>query len=408
MMIKRTLEKQIEDSISNWPVTLITGARQVGKTTTCVELAKRMDFNYVSLDNLKERSLAINNPESFLELHPFPLIIDEVQYAPNLFDEIEHLVNERKLSSGNNKGMYVLTGSYAYNLMCNVTQSMAGRINIIEMPPLSVNEINGREEIPFTIDIKKIIERTTDVSEDEINRMIQKGMFPALYDDVVDIQGFYSNYVNTYLERDVSLLINLKDKVRFTEFLTILASHTGQELVYETIANAVGVSSVTIKNWVTILETGHIIHLLRPFYDTSVMKRMAKHPKLYFWDTGLVCYLLGIDKPEMIKSSPFNGRLLETYAINEIMKSHINNGKHTRMYYFRTLDGYEIDLTLCYDGVVNLIECKYGKEINTHDARSFSKFVSQTYPEKKCCVICNAKKLTYLTKEVAVIPLSSI
>ena len=407
-MIKRTLEKQIINSISQWPVTLITGARQVGKTTVCLEIAKKFGYDYISLDAPKERSTAINSPENFLESHQTPLIIDEIQYAPNLFDEIEHRVNEKKRKTGENKGMYVLTGSHAYNLMQNVTQSMAGRINIIEMPPLSVNEINGREEIPFSIDIKTITKRVKSTKEDEIHSTILKGMFPALYDGENDIQRFYSNYVSTYLEKDVSLLINLKDKMRFLEFLTILASYTGQELVYESISSSIGVSSVTIKNWITILETGHIIHLLRPYYDTSVVKRMVKHPKLYFWDTGLVCFLLGIEKTESLVNSVFKGRLVETYAINEILKSHINNCKCTRAYYFRNVNGYEIDLVLCYDGIANLIECKSGKEFGEHDARSFPKFVSQMYPEKRCCIVCNAEKLTYMTKDVAIVPLSSI
>jgi len=337
-MIKRTIYKQILNTIDNRPVTLITGARQVGKTTICKELVKDRGFNYVSLDNLRERKQAIDDPEMFLKLHTSPLIIDEVQYAPELFDAIEAIVNEKKFRDESNYGMYVLTGSQSYNLMQGITQSMAGRIGIIEMSTLSFSEIKKVDEKPFEVDIIKIQKRieTLKLNTDVLYKTIIKGFYPELYNNPnLDEKTFYSDYVQTYIERDVSQILNVKDKLLFQNFLELLASITGEELIYANISKTLGVTINTIKSWVSILAAGSIITLIEPYNESSIIKRIVKRPKIIFNDTGLASYLAGFNDAETLKRSRFAGHFVETYIINEILKSYKNNNEPCKFYYYR-------------------------------------------------------------------------
>ena len=293
-MIPRTILDSIEESIRFKPVTLVTGARQVGKTTLCNHIAEKHGFGYVSLANGSERAIAVQDPELFLRLHPAPVIIDEVQHAPGLFDVIEGIVDAKKLEAGDNSGMYVLTGSQVYKLMEGVTQSMAGRVGIIEMSPLSMSEVLGREEKPFVVDFEKNIRRAMEhvFSVDDVYGMIVRGMYPELYDQPeMRTSKFYSDYVDTYIERDVSEIITLKDKLKFRQFMEYLASITGQELVYDSISKAIGVSIHTIQSWLGVLVAGGIVRLLQPYFERSNVKRIVKRPKIYFCDTGLACYL---------------------------------------------------------------------------------------------------------------------
>ena len=410
-MIKRTIESCVRESVKQWPVTLITGARQVGKSTLCSILKKDLGYNYVSLDNTSERKAAISDPAMFLKLHPCPLIIDEVQYAPGLFDEIEHIVNKQKFETGNNYGMFILTGSQAYNLMAGVTESLAGRVNIVEMSPLSMSEIFSVEERPFTADIDKIVERvkTYKMEPQELYERIVKGMYPELYaNEVKDTETFYRNYVETYLERDVSTLINIQDKMKFSDFLSVLASLTGQELVYETIANAVGVTAKTIKSWISVLMTGHIIRLIRPFYDTFMVKRITGHPKLYFTDTGLACHLMGIHDAEVLSKGIYKGRLVETYIINEIMKSYSNNCAGCNFFYYRDSNKNEIDLIILKNAKAHLVECKSGVSFDKNDVKAFKHMRSSSYEIAESCIICNTDIVYPISDNVFVLPMTSI
>ena len=410
-MIVRTIERHVRGSVTQWPVTLITGARQVGKSTLCKVLMDELGFNYVSLDNPMERRTAVSDPAMFLKLHPFPLIIDEVQYAPELFDEIEHIVNKRKFETGDNYGMFILTGSHTYNLMEGVTQSLAGRVNIVEMSPLSASEISSVDETPFAVDLKKIMERTSDyrVEPHELYGRILRGMYPELYDNRrKDAATFYRNYVDTYLERDVSMLMNIQDKTKFSNFLSILASLTGQELVYETIAKAVGVTAKTLRSWVNVLVTGHIIRLVQPFYDTSMIKRIVKRPKIYFADTGLACYLMGIYDAEVMSKGIYKGRLVETYIVNEILKSYSNNATECGVFYYRDSNGNEIDLILLKDTKAHLIECKSGVSFDRTDVKAFSQMRTSSYEIGESCIICNTDTVYSISDNVFVIPITSI
>jgi len=410
-MIKRTIQKQIETSIKTKPVTLITGARQVGKSTLCYEMKKEFGFNYVSLDDRFERVQAINDPDLFLKLHPCPLIIDEVQYAPQLFDSIESVVNKEKLETGSNNGMFILTGSQAYELMNGVTESMAGRVSIIKMSTLSASEIFGQEELKFEINPIKNNKRISNykINLDELYKLIVRGMYPELYDKPeISSDSFYANYVATYIERDVSQLINVKDKMKFQNFLEILASLTGQELVYDTIAKAIGVKVDTVQSWISVLAAGEIIYLLQPYNELSIVKRIVKRPKLYFYDTGLACYLARLNNEEVLKKSIFAGRFVETYIVNEIKKSYRNNGIRDNFYYYRDNNQNEIDLIILDNGELHFVECKSGVSYSKKDVKAFKQLENSEYIKGSSCILCNTETVYSIDEDVYVLPISAI
>ncbi len=410
-MIERTIKKQIILSIKSKPITLVTGARQVGKSTLCYEIKKEYNYNYVSLDDLRERELAISDPESFLQVHKWPLIIDEIQYAPKLFDVLESIVNKEKLEKGSNYGMYIITGSSTYELMKGVSESLAGRVSIVRMSPLSTREIFGCEEHAFDIDPIESMKKANDFKIDvhDLFSLIVRGMYPELHaNSKLNSDSYYSDYVSTYLERDVSQLINLKDKLKFQNFMEILASQTGEELVYDTIAKAIGVKVETIKSWVSVLMAGDIIYLLQPYNELSIVKRIVKRPKIYFSDTGLAAYLARLNNPEVLQRSLFKGRFVETYIINEIRKSYRNNGLDDTFYFYRDTNQNEIDLVIIKGGVLHFVECKSGVEFSNKDVKAFKQLAKTNYEIGNSCIICNTSTIYKIDDKTYVLPITSI
>ena len=410
-MINRTIKDLVIKSIKSKPVTLITGARQVGKSTLCYEIKKEFNYNYVSLDDIRLKEEAIKDPELFLKLHKPPLIIDEIQYAPMLFDVIESIVNKEKLENGNNYGMYIITGSETYELMNGVTQSLAGRVSIIRMSPLSVREIYSLKENKFTYNFEELNNRSNElkIDIDNIFSLIVKGMYPEIYaNKELDLNMFYSNYVETYIERDVSKLINLKDKLKFKNFLEVLASLTGEELVYDTIAKAIEVKVDTIKSWISILLTGDIIYLLEPYNELSIIKRIVKRPKIYFNDTGLAAYLSKLNNEEVLKRSIFKGRFIETYIVNEIRKTYKNNGIYPNFYYYRDSNQNEIDLIILEDGELHFIECKSGVNYSKNDIKGFKMLKESNYEKGMSFIICSTSSIYKIDDNVYSIPINSI
>jgi len=325
-MISRTIFKEIEKSVKSRPVTLITGARQVGKTTLAMQFKEQ--FNYVSLDSSRERELANKDPELFLSLHKWPLIIDEVQRAPILFDVIEEIVNKEKLTNEHNYGMYILTGTQIYKLMNNITQSLAGRMSIIHIMPLSRNEIINRDEPVFDFNIERIQKRANEnpLTPSDLFKNIVKGSYPELYsNELLTTQKFYSDYVETYIEKDVSEIINIKDKFLFRQFMELVASLTGEEVVYDNIAKILGIDKKTVISWLSVLIAADIIYLLEPYNEFSITKRIVKRPKLYFSDTGLACYLAKLNSSEILQSSNSDNSVInKTLATNYFTDKAIN------------------------------------------------------------------------------------
>lgn len=412
-MISRRIVNVVKDAIKHYPVVLLTGPRQIGKSTLLFNWIKENTYSYVSLDDKLELAMAKSDPKTFLSIHSAPLIIDEAQKAPELFTVLEMIVNESRLSKGNKEsnGMYILSGSQRKQLLDKSKESLSGRIAILDMMNLSMNEIFERESRAFDVDIQVLARRSHDLklNENDIFKYIVRGFFPGLYDDVESKTSlFYSSYITTYLEKDLKDLIDLKDEVKFINFLKILASNTGEELVYDNYAKQVGVSTNTIKSWISILVKTAVIYLVEPYNEESIVKRVVRRPKMYFFDTGLAAYLCGIDNPETLQKSFLKGRFFETFVFNEIRKSFMNEGLMQQLYYYRDSDQNEIDLVLVKDASMSLIEIKSGQEFNASATKSFKKLSETKLDKKNNAIICTTDKISILNDGTYLIPVIAI
>ncbi len=410
-MIQRTDRKAIEESILRKPVTLVTGPRQVGKTTLCKAIGDEHGFGYVSLADMGNREQALSDPVMFLKSHPAPLVIDEVQYAPGLFDALEAEADGRKAETGSNAGMYLIIGSQVYGLMKGVTQSMAGRVSVIQMSPLSLSETLGREEVPFRVDFESDLRRASEskLSVGDIYERIFRGSYPELWNDrTEDPRDFYSDYVSAYIESDASQIISVKDKIKFHQFLELMASLSGQELVYNRISNSLGISVKTAESWVGVLATGGIITLLEPYCDRSKLKRIVRRPKMYFCDTGLACFLARVCDPESLRAGYLSGHFVETYIVNEIMKSCKNNRDFPGLYYYRDSEMNEIDLMILRNGTFSLVECKAGISYGAEDVKAFRKMKKSGFKIGHSCIICMTDTGYPVAENVYALPIASI
>ena len=366
---KRSIEASFNSLIGSCPVIMITGSRQVGKTTLLNHLiaTSSQKINYISLDNLLARSQAIEDPELFLRTYEPPLIIDESQYAPKLLSYIKIKVDKARqnemFGNGNEVGtLYYLTGSQIFHTMKNVSESLAGRIGILNLYGFSIREIENLSEPIFVPDIHLLRkkERTKTKSTREIFEKIINGSYP----EVNTIGGrnreqFYETYISTYLERDVRQLINIRDENKFIKFVISVAARTSQEYNAFDIANDIGIDSKTVDEWISILKNTNLIYMLQAYSNNNIQKAI-KRPKIYFMDTGLACYLTGYMNSETLEKSAYNGAIFETYMMSEIIKSYTNNGKDpkTRLYYYRDTNQKEIDLLVFYDNIVYPVEIK--------------------------------------------------
>lgn len=408
-MYKRTIGKIIKESLKSYPVTVVTGARQVGKSTEVYKLVKELGFNYVSLDSLRERQLALADPEFFIQQHGYPLIIDEIQYAPILLEVIESIVNKKRLEIGNANGLFILTGSQAFNLMQGVTQSLAGRACILKMMPLSYNEIMNKEELPFIPSLDKFKEKQSSIDVNELFNIIVRGFYPELYNNKeIDTYMFYENYVNTYLERDVSQIVNVQNKLLFHSFMQYIASITSQQINYSDVSRGLGIDVKTVKSWVSVLETSGIVYLLQPYSDTKLTKRMVKSPKLYFCDTGLAAHLAKVDNPNYLCVSNLGGAFMENYVMNEIKKSYENNGKRFDGYYYRDNHQNEVDLVLVDQRKVHCIEIKKGSLFNNSHVKSFKQLENGQYEIALSCIVCNTQENYMIDRNIIVLSVQCI
>lgn len=409
-MIERTIKKALLLNIESYPVTLVTGARQVGKSTLCYELKKELNYNYVSLDNMDERQLANEDPKFFLLKHKAPLIIDEVQKAPILFEYIESIVNQTRLEIGSANGMYVLTGSQKFRLMKSVTESLAGRVGIINMSPLSYNEIINKKEVPFVIKEDRIFDyELNKMTIDELFEQITKRFYPELYcNSKLDKDTFYANYVATYIDRDVSEIIDVKNKLVFYRLMQLLASLTGEELIYDNIAKQIGVDKKTVVSWISVLEASNIIFLLQLYFEISLTKRVIKRPKIYFRDTGLACHLAKLSDAKNLSVSHFSGHFVETYVVNEIIKSYENNNCSAEFYYYRDSEQNEIDLIIQQNGILSFIEIKSRMKFSKNDVKAFNKLSKLKYKISESAIVCLTESIYKIDDNIYVIPISII
>ena len=330
----------------------IFGPRQCGKTT----LAKNLfpSFSYANLEDMNVRSLAKNDPEEFFTRFPEPVIIDEIQRVPELLSTVQVRIDKNQ-----KKGQYLITGSQQISLKSSVTQSLAGRTAIVQMLPLSISEL-------YSANIKL----------DRDSQLIS-GFMPFLYAESGHSPfEYYKNYVNTYLERDIVQIAAVHDLIRFEKFMRLLAGRVGQLVNNSALATEVGVSSTTIGSWLSVLEASHVIYTLKPWFKNR-NSQVVKTPKLYFCDTGLVSYLLGIETPEQMIRDPLLGNIFENFVVIEALKTRLNLGLEPNLYFFRNSNGLEIDLILQEQNKLKLFEIKSGKSLNDEFCRNMKNFFAK-------------------------------
>lgn len=399
--ITRNLESVVIQATKEYPVVLVTGPRQVGKTTMLQKLMEGTNRGYVTLDDLNERNIAKTDPELFLQLHKPPVLIDEVQYAPELFTYIKMNVDKN-----HEPGAFWLTGSQVFKLMRGVQESLAGRVAVLSLTSLSQAEIFGGEMEPFTIEMEALAARKgrKEVDTRGIFERIYKGSMPAIVSGAnSNGQIFYSSYLSTYIERDVKELSDAIDSLKFFRFITAVAARCGQMLNVAEIARDADINQTQAKNWLGILETLGIIFYLQP-YSNNLLKRLVKTPKLYFYDTGLVCYLTKWSSAETLESGAMNGAILENYVVAEIMKTYLNCGREPYLYYYRDKDAKEIDIILEHDGVLNPIEIKKTSNPGTELIKVFELLDKSSTPRSKGAVICMKPGLSAIDRDNYIVP----
>lgn len=412
MYIKREIEKTIKKMVNEFPVIVISGARQVGKSTM-LQMIKEDNMNYVTLDDLDARNLALSDPKYFLEQYSYPLLIDEIQYAPNLLPYIKMIVDEEKFKALKNntevKSLFWLTGSQQFKVMKDVSESLAGRAGVLNLYSLSNSEIKGYEGL-FTpkLDELKKKENIIYCDSKEIFERIYNGGMPSIATGVIERNNYFSSYINTYIERDVKQLLNVGKTIEFYNFMQYIAVRTAQELNYSTIAKEIGVDSKTIKNWISILESSGIIYLLQPF-SSNLSNRIIKAPKLYFMDTGLCSYLAKYPNPETLEIGALSGAIFETFVVSEIVKNFTSHGLDPKMnlYYYRDKDQKEVDLLYIEGDTIYPIEIKKGISPNNPD-KNFAVLNKYSNNIATGIVICMTQKLQPINRNCWLCPVTLI
>lgn len=355
MFIERTIAKTIANVTETFPVLLVTGPRQVGKSTLLEKMAEP-ERKRVSLDNPTLRALARTDPELFLQRYAPPVLIDEVQYAPELFPYIKIIVDQRK-----RPGDFWLTGSQMFRMMKSVTESLAGRVGIVPMQGLTSAELDGRHPEAFTVDIPSLTARLKDAKPMGVNEVFERifrGSMPRLYEvENVNRELYFESYLDTYLTRDIRDLEQVADETAYMNFIRVVAARTATNVNYEALAQETGVSAPTAKKWLSILVSCGIVALIEP-YSNNALKRVIKAPRMYFLDTGLCSHLMGWGSAAVLENSAMSGAFFETWVVGEICKSYLNAGKRPPLYFYRDNNKKEIDLIIYQNGVVNPIEIK--------------------------------------------------
>lgn len=383
---------------------MVCGQRQVGKSTMLNHIREE-NRRYVSLDDMNARRLAETDPELFFETYGLPILIDEFQRVPSILLEIKKIVDETALNGENNEGLFWLTGSQKFKMMQNVSESLAGRIAVFDLAGLSTAEIESRQSElfkPNLDDIKNRITTSKDKNIHDIFELIFKGSMPKIITTDIERDRYYSDYVNTYLERDIKELAQVGKLNEFYDFLVFMAARTAQELKYSEISSAIGISAPTAKAWVSILERSGVIYILHP-YSTNITKRLVKTPKMYFMDTGLAAYLCRWPNAETLENGAMDGAFFETYVVTEIVKSYYNAGKHPDLYYYRDIDGKEIDLLIVEGNDVYPIEIMKSKNPANPD-KNFGALNKLKMNIKPGIVICMANELLPFNRDTWLCP----
>lgn len=401
--IKRDIEEKIISLSKEYACILITGPRQVGKTTVLRQLITD-DREYVTLDDMEERSLARRDPAMFLQMHSAPIMIDEVQYAPELFSYIKI-----EIDKGAAPGTYWLTGSQAFRLMGLAQESLAGRVAILHMSGLSQHEVFGSgKSTPFSLDLKALKAREKTNAPADITAIYERiwnGSMPGLISGKFsDRDMFYSSYLQTYIDRDVKEQVQLADSLLFSDFVRAAACRAGQMLNVHDIAQDVGVSDDTAKRWLQVLEKSDVIFFLRP-YSNNLLKRTVKTPKLYFFDTGLIAYLTHYSSPEILANGAINGAILENFVVAELLKSYHNHAKECLLWYYRDSNSNEIDMVIESDGALHPLEIKRSVNPGTGLIRAFHLLDKASVPRGTGAVLCMRPGLSAIDSENLIVPI---
>jgi uncharacterized protein len=402
MYIYRYLEEEVKKINKSFKVLYVGGPRQVGKTTLLKKLAGELGFNYVTLDDIEIRNLATTEPKLFLKQFPSPLLIDEIQYAPELLPYIKIEVDNQ-----NQNGVYWITGSQHFSIIKNLNESLAGRVAIMSLNTLSSGEINqmDRKNEPF---LPILIDPKLQIQEYDIYQRILRGGFPALVNDSnIEPSTFFSSYTQTYIEKDLVNMFGIQSSSRFYNFMRLCADRTGQMLNYSDLARDADIAVSTAKDWIEILQGTMQIYLL-PAYNTNFAKRIIKSPKLYFLDTGLASYLTGWQSVESLKSSVYAGRLFETYVISEIIKSYWYRSKLPPLYYLRDKEGHEIDLIIEIENQLHPIEIKSSSSFKEDYLSNINYYKNKLKNIKTSGVVMNADFSYQAKSDVFVIDVKTI
>lgn len=400
MFINRALEPVVQEISNTYPVLLVTGPRQVGKTTLLEHVADEIR-KYVSLDDPVARQLAKEEPLLFLQRYEPPVIIDEIQYAPELLPYIKLHVDKNK-----RMGEFWLTGSQMFQMMKGVSESLAGRVGILPMQGLSAAELNKVANQPYTTEVNRLLERlhfAKKMNLHEVYNLIYKGSMPAIHSMNQSVERFYASYVDTYIYRDIRDLTQVADGMQFQRFLTACAARTSQMVNYSELAKVVGISSPTAKKWLSLLVTSGIVVLVEPYFNNA-LKRIVKAPNMYFMDTGLCAYLTRWTSSESLEVSAMSGAFFETFVVSEIIKSYLNAGKRPPIFYYRDSDQKEIDLIIEENGKLQPIEIKKSANPKKNASRHFSVLEKTGKKYGNGSVVCMSDDLVPITKENWAVP----
>lgn len=403
--INRAMEDTFKRLSKEFPAVLVTGPRQVGKTTMLKKLMteENAEREYVTLDDLNEREMAKNDPKLFFQIHKPPVFIDEVQYAPELFPYIKIHVDEHHAP-----GDFWLTGSQVFKLMKGVQESLAGRICLLSMSSLSQAEMCGNATTPFTLNIERLAARAKEMAAIDTPALYERifaGGMPALASgQFTDRRAVYASYISTYIDRDVKEISSTIDSLKFMNFITATAALSGQMVNYKTIADSAEIDQIKAKEWLGILETLGIIFYLHP-YSNNVLGRTISKPKLYFYDTGLVAYLTKWSDSETLMNGAMSGAILENYTVSEIIKSYHNSGIEPFIYYYRDKDTKEIDVIMEGDGKLHPMEIKKTATPAPQLTRVFSVIEKSPLVRGTGAVLCTSDKLTAFNSENLVVPI---
>jgi predicted AAA+ superfamily ATPase len=401
------MENVLNDPAHLRGVMAVTGSRQTGKSTLVHELFRDRSHTEISLDDMGLRELAKTDPKVFLAKYPTPLVIDEVQYAAELFPYLKIHVDQT-----HEKGAFYISGSQRFNMMKNLSESLAGRVGIFELMGLSMRELAGdgfcEPFIPTGAYLGKRTPSANTLDYRGIWSLIHRGGYPELHENpALDWQAYYNDYVNTYIERDVHQLENVGDEVKFYQFMRVVAAHSGNLLNVEGMARDVGIKRDECERWLSVLRASNLIFLLGP-YHSNLIKRAVKTPKMYFMDTGLMAFLTRWLDEDQLETGAMAGAFFETFVVCEILKSFYNCGLDPRnyLYFYRDIDGYEVDVVIAANGKLHPIEIKKGAAVSKGDINAFRQLDKDTANVRGGGgIVCMADTLQPLTETDSIIPI---